>query len=235
MIFPSTDYGRKGANLKVRKLLGRAYLRENRIGEALEVYLGILSDYPDDADVLIILGNLYGLSGSPATAGLLYQRVLAANPEAAQVIKQIQAAQEQTNREWEPADPLSEETIACLVDRLQARTGPDRAAEIRTSAEILDQTVVEENPAESSGNGHHATSGQPALAAGQPAPLTEEVQQLLPALIAQNIRQARAAGFIELAELLQSLQINLARQVEDRWADDLLNDEPLLDKNLNEE
>jgi tetratricopeptide (TPR) repeat protein len=228
MISSSAGFISKNANRKVRKLLGRAYLRENRINEALEVYLGILKDYPDDADVFVILGNLYRLSGSPATAVRLYQQALDASPDDRLVEKQLLAARELSCREWEASAPLSDEAIAGLVSRLQAKTDPKQAEEIRASADMPERVILEERQGESNGNGHTAPLS------GKQGQLTEDIQQLMPALIAQNIRQARAAGFIELAEALQSLQINLARQVEDRWADDLLKDEPPLEKSLDE-
>jgi tetratricopeptide (TPR) repeat protein len=232
MISSSADFISKGANRKVRKLLGRAYLRENRISEALEVYLGILKDYPGDPDVMIVLGNLYRLSGSPSTAENLYRRVLDGNPEDHLAEKQALKAREQTYREWETGDPLSAEAVECLVSRLQAKKSADQVEEIRASAEILER-VIPENPAvESNGNGK--LSDQPVQLPGQHEQLPEDVQQLMPALIAQNIRQARVAGYAELAEALQSLQINLARQVEDRWADDLLKDEFPVEKNSEE-
>jgi hypothetical protein len=36
--------------LKVRKILGRTYLNENRLAEALEIFIKILTDYPDDLE-----------------------------------------------------------------------------------------------------------------------------------------------------------------------------------------
>ncbi len=197
----------KGANRKVRKLLGRAYLRENRIGEALEVYLGILKDFPGDADVLIILGNLYRLAGSPGTAEWIYRQVLKANPEDRLVEKHLALVHADTCREWEVDDALCDESMARLVERLQSRNTLEQVEAIRAAADLPERASPEDHPAE--------TNGQ----------TSEDAQLLLPALIAQNIRQARAAGYLDLAEALQSLQINLARQVDDHWADDLLKDE----------
>ncbi len=195
----STDLSSKSANHKVRKLLGRAYLRENRIREALEVYAGILKDYPNDIDVLYIVGNLYRLSGSPAAAERLYRRVLQLNPGDRLAEAQVTGDQAETPAAWDVDDELSAESIDCLAGRLQQGNTPSMVDEIRSAAE---ERSVENN-------------GQ------QP----EDGQQLMPALIELNIRQARAAGFPDLAEALQSLQINLARQADDHWADDLLSED----------
>ena len=54
--------------LKVRKIIGRTYLNDNRLEEALDVFSGILRDYPQDVESLVILGNLYLASGDGKSA-----------------------------------------------------------------------------------------------------------------------------------------------------------------------
>jgi len=214
----SAGFNLKSANCKVRKLLGRAYLHENRVSEALEVYLGILKDYPDDADVLMILGNLYRLAGSPGSAERLYSRVLEKNPEDQLAERQAEAAREETHHDWETEDPLSGEAIQNLAGCLQSKDTPALVVEIQAAADMLERIMTDDQQGDHNGTSHRA----------------EDVQQLMPALIALNIRQARAEGYPDLAEALQSLQINLARQVEDRWADDLLKEESPLVKGPDE-
>ncbi len=203
----TADFISQKANRKVRKLLGRAYLRENRIGEALEVYLGILKDYPDDGDVLIVLGTLYRLAGSPAAAEKLYRRALAGshcNPQAENLLQNLQT---EGHELWQVVDELDEPALTELVERLQRKQSPAEVDEIRMSAEHLLARIM----------GEDRQGGET---------LDRERTQLMPALIAINIRQARAAGFLDLAEALQSLQINLTWHAEEHWADDLLKDDP---------
>lgn len=207
----SPDITSKGANHRLRKLLGRAYLRENRVSEALEVYFGILKDFPNDPDVLLVLGNLYRLSGNPAAAECLVRRVVALNPGEPLAEKQASKFPEDASAEWDFQELLSPLAVQKLIERLQTSNTPARLDQIRTAADMLDRTTAEEHILEPNGQG------------------PEDVQQLLPALIELNIRQARAAGYPDLAEALQSLQINLTRQVDDRWADDLLRDDNLLE------
>jgi tetratricopeptide (TPR) repeat protein len=204
----STDFSSKVANHRIRKLLGRAYLRENRIREALEVYLGILKDFPNDVDVLYIIGNLYRLAGNLPAAGRLYQRVLELSP-GDRLAEKHAVAREASASTRDAQDVLAGESMETLVEHLQLRNSPSEIEEIRNAAEERVPDL----------NGH---------------PL-EDVQQLMPALIELNIRQARAAGFLDVAEALQSLQINLARHVEDRWADDLLNLDDHPDSGMEEE
>lgn len=179
--------------------MGRAYLRENRVREALEVYLGILKDNPNDVDVLFIMGNLYRLAGNPYAARCLYLRVLELNPGDRLAERQVAFNQEEPGQTWDVHDMLSTAAVESLVEHLQLHNIPSEMEAIRNAAEerVLDL------------NGH---------------PL-EDVQQLMPALIELNIRQARAAGYLDVAEALQSLQINLARLADDRWADDLLRED----------
>lgn len=191
----------KGANQKVRKLLGRAYLRANRIPEALEVYKSIHHDFPDDTDVLLVLGNLYRLAGCVDAAARLINMVLAVNPDhtlALQLNAELPMNEGSASGE---EDPLCAEAIERLAACLQSQSASVPMDEIRMAADMLEQTGL----------------------TGQANELSE--QQLLPALIEINIRQARASGSIEIAEALQSLQINLSRQVDDLWADDLLKDD----------
>lgn len=65
------DFLSQGTDLKVRKLLARSYLRDSRLDEAIEVYLGILSDVPEDADVHRVFENLCRLAGFEAVPGMI--------------------------------------------------------------------------------------------------------------------------------------------------------------------
>lgn len=191
----------RGANHKVRKLLGRAYLRANRIPEALEVYKSILLECSDDLDVLLVLGNLYRLAGCNATAARLIEQVLIDSPEHELALRMSAELQGTSDVPSGDGDPFCAEALERLAVRLQNQTEAIQQDEIRMAADVL------EKPAPN-GHGHESND-----------------QQLLPALIEINIRQARASGSLEIAEALQSLQINLSRQVEDQWADDLLKDD----------
>ncbi len=181
-------------------LLGRAYLRESRIEEALEVYLGITKDYPDDTDALSVLANLYRLGGSPSTAAQLYAHVLELNPGSVLATRQLALVQVENREGWEEEDPLSAEAIHRLAGRLRNEEGTVQEEEIRVAADMLEKIIAEDRPADPAGQA------------------SDDTQQLMPALIALNIRQARAAGYAELAEALQSLQINLSRQTDEAWA-----------------
>lgn len=80
--------------LKVRKILGRTYLNENRLEDALDVFSKILADYPDDLETLLILGNFYLASGDGKTAQALYARARKLDPENKTIERQLSLAEE---------------------------------------------------------------------------------------------------------------------------------------------
>ena len=201
----SSGFLSKNANREVRKLLARSYLQEMRIREALAVYLGVLRDAPDDTDIFLVLGNLYRLAGSPSSAMWLFHLVLEIQPSNVLARRMVLDLDEREESEWYEDNPMAETAIDTLSNRLESLTCLETLEKVRAAADLVGKAAVDE---------HGEEPG-------------EKFQHLMPALIELNIREARAAGHSELAEALQSLQINLARQIDDRWADDLLRDESL--------
>jgi len=186
---PQHDLPHRNANRKLRQLLGRSYLREDRLKEALDIFLELLDDDPQDGGALLVLGNLYRVCGSCQTAARLYERVLMLTPGHALVESlagQALAGAAEGDAGPEEADPLSRAAFVRLAGRIQREDRPGQRAEIRAAADVLDKYCPDE-------------------------PLGA-VQQLMPALIEMSIRQARASGRTEMAEALQSLQIHFRRQ-----------------------
>ena len=113
---PSTfDALSKSADRKVRKLLGRSYLRENRLEDALQVYQSILRDYPDDSDIIFIFAELYRLSGSPETARRLYAATLAHDPSNLLAEKQLARVAKAQDMGIDEAQPLQDEALDRLA------------------------------------------------------------------------------------------------------------------------
>jgi hypothetical protein len=48
----------QNSTLKFRKIMGRTYLHENRLEDAVDIFIGILRDDPDDVETLMELGDL---------------------------------------------------------------------------------------------------------------------------------------------------------------------------------
>lgn len=190
---------------KVRKLLGRAYLREYRLADAINVFVALIRDYPEDADAWAVLGNLYRLAGNLRMAEWLYWRALElspGHPVAGEQLRQVRKAAQQVYPEamtgFTSEDVLGAEQVAALAACLEASGDLHLRQAVREAADQFTQ-LPERMPA--------------------------ELQQLMPALIEQKIRQARAEGMNEFADALQSLWISLMRQSNGAW-DETTSGEP---------
>ena len=187
----------QNTDLKVRKIMARSHMNADRLEEAVETYAAILRDYPDDVEVLLVLGNLYLASGDSKTAEDLYSRALKLDPENKEIEQQVTLAKsEDTEIPVEPV-PTDPEALSRLLMRLTGRKVPINEGEMLAAAEML-QEILE--------------SPSPAQIVSQ---RLDEIDNLLPALVEINIRQARADGRNDLAKALQNLQINIAYQVEE--------------------
>ncbi|MEW6649354.1 MAG: tetratricopeptide repeat protein [Chloroflexota bacterium] len=183
-------------DLKVRKMLGRTCLDERRIEEAVLLFNAILQDYPDDVDSLVALGDLYLSGGDGNSARRLYERALWLDPRNPALRKQIELA---WSKSWEatseplPTDPAE---VGRLLQRLTGRSDRISEQELNHAAVVLMGILQAENPAK------------------EIAERLDEIDEILPALLEINIRQARADGNVEIEAGLRSLQANLIAQME---------------------
>lgn len=183
--------------LKVRKIMGRTFLNENRLAEALEVLSGILRDYPDDSETLVTLGNLYLASGDGKSAEILYRQALELDPaNQKSLLRQIELAKaEATGSDGEPA-PTDPKALSRLLQRLTGDKGKVGDAELWKAADILNAVIHSDNPAE------------------QVASRLDEFVQALPALLEINIREAASDGNADVEASLRSLQETILLQME---------------------
>jgi glycosyltransferase involved in cell wall biosynthesis len=181
--------------LKVRKILGKTYLNENRLSDALDVFSKILMDYPDDIETLHILGNFYLASGDGKTAQKIYLRAQQLDPGNKVIQRQLSLAEDMGDTGLEEPVPTDITAVARLLQRLTGKTQTISENDIMRAADLLDKIINSERPA--------------ALVDSH----LDEIDELLPALIELNIRQAYADGRPELAESLRSLQLNIDYQL----------------------
>jgi glycosyltransferase involved in cell wall biosynthesis len=85
-------YQDEDLDLEARKISGREHLKANRIEDAMAVFAGILRDYPDDAESLSALGDLFLDSGNSSTAAQLYKRVIQQKKGGAEIEQRLQLA-----------------------------------------------------------------------------------------------------------------------------------------------
>ncbi len=182
--------------LKVRKILGKTYLNDNRLADALDVFSKILVDYPDDLETLHILGNFYLASGDGKTAKSIYLHAQQLDPQNKTIEHQISLAEEIDDKNGiEEPIPTDLPAVARLLQRLTGKTQIINENDILRAALLLEKILNSENPAE--------------LVSKH----LDEIDELLPALIELNIRQAHVDGRSELAESLRSLQLNIDYQL----------------------
>lgn len=184
------------AERKFRKIMARTYLNQNRLEDALEIYAAILRSDPEDGDALLVLGNLYLAAGDASTAGALYTRALALNPKDLALQRQCALAQSEGATGSGESEPAGEAAVARLIEKLTGKTAPMPDAELEKAAALLDRIVHSDNPAE------------------MVALHLDEIDDLLPALIELNIRQAESDGRPDLASGLRNLQQNVTLQKE---------------------
>jgi tetratricopeptide (TPR) repeat protein len=134
--------------LKVRKILGRTYLNENRLPEALDIFIKILMDYPDDLETLLILGGFYLAGGDGKTAKSIFLRAQQLDPENKTIERQIAMAEEmQIGDAAEPA-PTDLEAVTRLLQRLTGQTKVINENDITQAATLLDKIINSDNPAD---------------------------------------------------------------------------------------
>ena len=188
--------------LKVRKILGKTYLNENRLAEALDVFSRILMDYPDDLETLNLLGNFYLASGDGKTARNLYLRAKKIDPANQLIQRHIQLAEElgDNSPDGEPV-PTDFPAVSRLLQRLTGTEQSVSEEDVLRAAELLEKIIDSESPAE------------------MVARHLDDIDELLPALLELNIRQARSDGRTDLAESLRNLQINIGYQLISKGGD----------------
>lgn len=171
-------------------------MNENRLADALDVFGKILTDYPDDLETLHILGNFYLASGDGKTAKSIYLHAQKLDPENKTIQHQIGLAEEIDDKNgFEEPIPTDIPAVARLLQRLTGKTQTINESDIMRAASLLEKIINSDAPAE------------------MVSRHLDEIDELLPALIELNIRQAHADGRSDLVESLRSLQLNIDYQL----------------------
>lgn len=184
--------------LKVRKIVGRTYLNENRLAEALDIFSKILLDYPDDLETLLILGNCYLASGDGKTARTLFAHAQELDPENTNISRQVAMAEDMADDGSEELAPTDLASVARLLQRLSGIKRVIEEKDVEKVAFLLEKIINSENPAE--------------LVSQH----LDEIDELMPALIELNVRQAVADSRPDLVQALRALQLNVDHQLESR-------------------
>jgi hypothetical protein len=174
--------------------LGKYYLQRSLIAQALQTYLTLLDKYPEDASTLVIIGDSYLMAGDANAARQIYQMAANLQPDRTDLHHRLNLADKSILPDTSIAGgfpPLHPQAISRLAERLSGRSLSINDSQIRQAADLLEKTV-------------HSDS--PALSVSEHL---DEIDDLLPAILELNIRQARSEGKSELAANLIEIQQNL--------------------------
>jgi glycosyltransferase involved in cell wall biosynthesis len=199
----------KSLDLAQRKALGKQHLEANRIEQAIQVFAQILREYPADIESYLILGDCYLADGDPETALALYTQAQELAPDDPKVLRRVNLAQVEVDigesGKTSPAAlkrvdatnfPSRSKQVADLLDRLAGRMSAISEADVQRAAQLLEEIIH---------------SPHPAL---KVAERLDEIDELIPALLELNIRQARQDGREDLAIGLENLLQNIYLQKE---------------------
>jgi glycosyltransferase involved in cell wall biosynthesis len=184
------------SELNRRKAIGLSHLEKNNFREAVNIYKGILTDFPNDVESYLLLGDLYLANQDYLAAGKIYQKALSICPDNLLLRRRLQLTNTELGTTKSEQVPTDVDSVSKLLQGLTGRASPIFESEIQKAADLLDAIVHAVNPAE------------------MVAQKLEQIDELLPALIELNIRQAKNDRRLDLVTMLQALQDNISTQVE---------------------
>jgi tetratricopeptide (TPR) repeat protein len=178
-------------DLKQRKTIGISHLENNNFKEAVIVYKKILSDYPEDVESYLLLGDLYIANEDYPSAEKLYQKALSLEPNNEVIQRRVKLSAFELTTHASEEIPTDSVSVSKMLQDITGRPTPVTEAEILSAATLLDSIVHAHNPAEIV------------------AKNLEKIDTLLPALIELNIRQAKNDRRFDLVNMLQALKENI--------------------------
>ncbi len=182
-------------DVHLRKELGRAYLTTNRIREGLEVYAGILADYPKDIETYIVFGDFFLAEGRLAEALIIYELALRERPDEPDIISRMNLARAEYenlktgNRgkvlmESEIANPKK---LIELIHKMFKYSPSIKEEEIARAKELFDEVFKSSHPSQVISEHLH------------------EIDILIPGLIGLNVKKAQLEGRSDIVRSLQEL------------------------------
>jgi len=182
-------------SVDIQKKMAKLCIGENRLEEALDIYLHILHSNPDEPEVLKMIGELYLAAGNNKTAERVFSMILQKHPEDKSLLQKIKNAGINSKKEsHQESIPTSPEALRRLLQSLTHREQPISKEELSKAAKLLNEITHSSSPA--------------AVVAKH----LNEIDNLLPALIDLNIQQAKNDGRSDLAAGLTNLKTNITLQ-----------------------
>lgn len=140
----------------------------------------------------MVLGDLYLAGEMFATALDLYQKALSLVPANQEILNRIHLAKVEGEKDTIKLDALDARSIKLLHEKLSGNEKFTAQNEVDKANELLDEIIHSSNPAE--------------LVARH----LDQIEDLLPALLELNIRQAKVENRPDLVSSLENLQIAIS-------------------------
>jgi len=185
------------ADLKVLKALGRAHINANRLDQALDVFAEILLSYPEDVETHLILGDCYLAANQPSMAAKLYRQAHNLDPDFTGISDRLALIEEEAEIKKDTRLLIDESNIDTLLLNLTGKGREMDAEQLERASALLELITDSEHPA---------------LAVSE---YLDEIEELLPAFLELNIKQARSNGQSDLASDLEHLLESFYNQRED--------------------
>ena len=175
-------------DINFRKNTGHEQLSSNQLKEAMQTFANLIREYPADLEGYLVLGDLYLAGEMFSAALLLYKKALILNPESLEIANRINLAKIEGNHDQPDLDPISDVSLDQLYGILAKDDHRVDVKDVDQATKLLDQIIHSKNPAE--------------LVALH----LDQIENLLPALLELNIRQAKVENRDELVSNLEELQ-----------------------------
>ncbi|MBL8055903.1 MAG: hypothetical protein JNK29_04350, partial [Anaerolineales bacterium] len=172
------------------KRLARSQLNADRLESALPAFAQILRHDPSDAEAYLAVGDGYLAAGDPAAAYCLYARAGELEPLNAEARGRLALAQAELGGSAVAGPTAGLITAAAMTRLLRGLNGGQSVVtdqDLDRAAEVLREIVASPRPAETV------------------AQQIQDIETLIPALLALNVRQARRQGRPDLAAALEHL------------------------------
>jgi len=125
-------------DLKQRKADGLKHLEKNEYDEAVKIYKKILTDYPDDIESYILLGDLYLANEDYPSAEKLYQTALRFDPDNVIIQRRVKLSSFELLNHSEEEIPSDSDSVTKLLQNLTGRSNPVSEVELQKAASLLE-------------------------------------------------------------------------------------------------
>lgn len=171
-------------DLQLRITIARGHLRNNEVKEAMLVYATCILDYPEDIEAYLVLGDLQLAGENPSLALSCYQTAALKFPNRSEIEKRIQL----TISEYGQTDAYTADQFTKWLKSLIKSDNEISAESINEANKLMQEIIHSQEPAD--------------LVAKN----LDRIEELLPAFLELNIRQAKAENRSDIQMGLEQIK-----------------------------